>query len=129
MKDERNILNVFDKIKNEDLKIQIDQIRNTNDKVEQNLLKESLPAFTVSATFNGRRKKYNVKEYNSLIHLDYDNIENPEQLKDELSKLETTFCAFISPFIPVRTQQKFLRWSRELLLIGYGIKPKDKHGL
>tara|TARA_B100000767_G_C19658379_1_gene489882 strand:+ start:368 stop:1057 length:690 start_codon:yes stop_codon:yes gene_type:complete len=39
------------------------------------------------------------------------------------------FCAFISPFVPVRTQQKFLRWSRELLLIGYGIKPKDKHGL
>ena len=97
MKDERNILNVFDKIKNEDLKIQIDQIRNTNDKVEQNLLKKRLPAFTVSATFNGRRKKYNVKEYNSLIHLDYDNIENPEQLKDEVSKLETTFCAFTSP--------------------------------
>ena len=45
MKDERNILNVFDKIKNEDLKIQIDQIRNTNDKVEENLLKESPIAF------------------------------------------------------------------------------------
>ena len=38
------------------------------------------------------------------------------------------FCAFISPLIPVRTQQKFLRWSRELLLIGYGIKPKEQHG-
>lgn len=27
-------------------------------------------------------------------------------------------CAAISPFIPVRTQNKFLRWSRELMLVG-----------
>lgn len=32
------------------------------------------------------------------------------------------FCKFISPFIPVRTQNKFLRWSRELMLIGYAEK-------
>jgi len=33
------------------------------------------------------------------------------------------FCKLISPFIPVRTTNKFLRWSRELMLIGYGEKP------
>lgn len=33
------------------------------------------------------------------------------------------FCASISPFIPVRTKNKFLRWSRELMLIGIGKKP------
>jgi len=32
------------------------------------------------------------------------------------------FCALISPFVPVRTQNKFLRWSRELMLIGYAEK-------
>lgn len=32
-------------------------------------------------------------------------------------------CAGIAPFIPVRTTQKFLRWSRELMLVGYGVKP------
>ena len=32
------------------------------------------------------------------------------------------FCAFISPFIPVRTSTKFLRWSRELMLVGIGKK-------
>ena len=32
------------------------------------------------------------------------------------------FCAFISPFIPVRTQNKFFRWSRELILVGIGKK-------
>jgi len=32
------------------------------------------------------------------------------------------FCALISPFIPVRTQNKFFRWSRELMLVGIGKK-------
>jgi len=32
-------------------------------------------------------------------------------------------CAAISPFVPVRTTQPFLRWSRELMLVGVGIKP------
>tara|TARA_B100001250_G_C19755606_1_gene769944 strand:- start:483 stop:1151 length:669 start_codon:yes stop_codon:yes gene_type:complete len=32
------------------------------------------------------------------------------------------FCSLISPFIPVRTKNKFLRWSRELMLIGYAEK-------
>jgi ubiquinone/menaquinone biosynthesis C-methylase UbiE len=31
-------------------------------------------------------------------------------------------CEFISPFIPVRTQNKFFRWSRELMLVGIGKK-------
>jgi len=33
------------------------------------------------------------------------------------------FCAFISPFINIRTKKKFLRWSRELMLFGYATKP------
>jgi len=32
-------------------------------------------------------------------------------------------CSAISPFIPVRTKIPFLRWSRELMLVGVGIKP------
>ncbi|WP_111976529.1 class I SAM-dependent methyltransferase [Algibacillus agarilyticus] len=36
------------------------------------------------------------------------------------------FCAFISPFIPVRVKNKFLRWSRELMLVGVGYKSKDR---
>ena len=32
-------------------------------------------------------------------------------------------CALISPFIPVRVENKFLRWSRELMLIGKAQKP------
>ena len=32
------------------------------------------------------------------------------------------FCALITPFIPVRTKNKFLRWSRELMLVAIGKK-------
>ncbi|MBT4765015.1 class I SAM-dependent methyltransferase [bacterium] len=35
-----------------------------------------------------------------------------------------TFCVLISPFVPVRTTIPFLRWSRELMLIGSARKPK-----
>jgi SAM-dependent methyltransferase len=35
------------------------------------------------------------------------------------------FCAIISPFIPVRTKIPFLRWSRELMLVGSARKPKE----
>ena len=32
------------------------------------------------------------------------------------------FCMVIAPFVPVRTKSKFLRWTRELMLVGKGIK-------
>lgn len=32
-------------------------------------------------------------------------------------------CSVVAPFVPVRTKIKALRWSRELMLVGYGIKP------
>jgi SAM-dependent methyltransferase len=32
-------------------------------------------------------------------------------------------CSAISPFIPVRTKIPFFRWSRELMLVGVGMKP------
>jgi SAM-dependent methyltransferase len=34
-------------------------------------------------------------------------------------------CAAISPFVPVRTKTKFLRWSRELMLVGSGYNQAD----
>ena len=36
--------------------------------------------------------------------------------------LVNIFCSIIAPFVPVRTKNKFLRWSRELMLIGYAQK-------
>ena len=55
MKDIRDISDVFEKIKNGVLKEKIEAIRSANDKAKINSLKENLPSFTVSATFNHRR--------------------------------------------------------------------------
>lgn len=33
-------------------------------------------------------------------------------------------CSLVSPFVPVRTKNKFFRWSRELMIIAHGIKPQ-----
>ena len=97
LSDIQDILSVFEKIKNGHVNHKIQQIRNANDKAHKNKLKGLLPAFTVSATFNDQRKKDQVCHYNGLIHLDYDEVDNPEELKSVVSNLETTFCAFISP--------------------------------
>ncbi len=34
-------------------------------------------------------------------------------------------CAIISPFVPVRCGNKFLRWSRELMLVAIALKPEN----
>ena len=34
------------------------------------------------------------------------------------------FCTLIAPFIPIRTKKPFLRWSRELMLVGSARKPE-----
>ena len=36
------------------------------------------------------------------------------------------FCAAISPFIPVRVENKIFRWSRELTLVGCAYKPTSQ---
>jgi len=97
MDDVRDITSVFERINSDLLEKKISAIRNTENTEKARQLKLSLPAFTVSGTFNERRIKERIKEYNGIIHLDYDHVENPEALKEQVSRLETTFCAFISP--------------------------------
>lgn len=60
-------------------------------------LKQKLPAFTVSGYCTGQRLMSNLKGYNSLIQLDYDDVDQPRELKEKLTKLQSTYCAFISP--------------------------------
>ena len=44
-------------------------------------IKSSLPAITISATFKERRKIDCIDKYSGLLHLDYDKLENVEELK------------------------------------------------
>ena len=61
--------------------------------------KLALPAFSPCSTFNSKRSNKDVKEYNGVIHLDYDHL-NKEQvrfIKRKLSELPFVLAAFVSP--------------------------------
>ena len=76
--------------------------------------KKSLLAFTPSATFKGGRKLDYLQNYNQIIVLDIDKVEQNKlkEIKQKAIELSTTFVAFISPsnnglklFIKVSTSQ------------------------
>ena len=60
-------------------------------------LKLELPAFTISATYKGKRKKENVEYYSGLLHLDYDKLDNVQDVKSKIINNPYTYAAFVSP--------------------------------
>jgi hypothetical protein len=72
------------------------QIQNGNSK-KASEIKSNLPAITISATFKERRKIDCVDKYSGLLHLDYDKLENAEEVKTNLISIPYTYSAFISP--------------------------------
>jgi hypothetical protein len=72
------------------------QIQSGNSK-KASEIKSNLPAITISATFKERRKKGYVDNYTGLLHLDYDKLENVEEVKANLTSIPYTYSAFISP--------------------------------
>jgi len=96
-----DIQKVLEQIKTGRWKKQIDEIRyhiNNGDTEQVNALKKRLPAFTISATFKQRgRTKVDVDTYTNLLHLDYDYIDNVQELKAKVVDIPYTYAAFISP--------------------------------
>ena len=72
------------------------QIQNGNS-IKASEIKSNLPAITISATFKERRKKDYLDQYTGLLHLDYDKLENVEEVKATLISIPYTYAAFISP--------------------------------
>lgn len=60
-------------------------------------LKSKLPAFTISATFSGKRKKENAVTYSGLLHLDYDKLDNVQDVKSKIISNPHTYATFVSP--------------------------------
>ena len=96
-----DIQKVLEQIKTGRWKKQINEIRyhiNNGDTEQVNALKKRLPAFTISATFKQRgRTKVDVDTYTNLLHLDYDYIDNVQELKAKVVDMPYTYAAFISP--------------------------------
>ena len=91
---------VLEKIKKGYWKKQIDEIRyhiSNGDTKEADVLKKRLPAFTISATYKGKREKGNIELYSGLLHLDYDKVDNVQELKAKIVGIPYTYAAFISP--------------------------------
>ena len=70
---------------------------NNGDNKKADGLKSKLPAFTISATYTGKRKKENVKSYSGLLHLDYDKLDNVQDVKSKIISNPYTYAAFVSP--------------------------------
>lgn len=97
---EVNVEKILKAIKDGYWKEPIEAIRNHLKKGEKKIageLKSELPAFTISATFKGNRKIENVDIYTGLIHLDYDKLDNVEEIKAKAIIIPNTYSAFISP--------------------------------
>jgi hypothetical protein len=94
---EFDLEDILIKIKDcEELSSKISQLR-AADVDNYKKFKISLPAFSVSTTFNKTRNAEDVKKYNGIIHLDYDHIDNPEVVKEKLKQLPFIYSCFVSP--------------------------------
>ena len=99
-KNDEDIETIFSQILNGFWKKEIETIREHNrkgNKVEADNLKAKLPAFTVSANYDDKREDKLARDYTGIIHLDYDYVEDPHELKNRLSEIPFTYAAFISP--------------------------------
>lgn len=91
---------VLEQIKKGFWKKQIKDIQyhiNSGNTKQADELKLELPAFTISATYKGKRKKENVEYYSGLLHLDYDKLENVQDVKSKIINNPYTYAAFVSP--------------------------------
>ena len=91
---------VLEDIKKGYWKKQIDEIRyhiSNGDTKEASSIKQKLPVITISATFKGGRKKEDIDSYTGLLHLDYDKVDNVQELKAKVINIPYTYAAFISP--------------------------------
>jgi hypothetical protein len=90
-----SLLSVLNEIASDKYKVTIDQIRSEADP-SKSRLKDRLPVFTPTGQFNYRSIK-GLEEYNGIICLDIDHIEDPESLKDQCKSLDYVYSAFITP--------------------------------
>lgn len=91
---------VLEQIKKGFWKKQIKDIQyhiNSGNTKQADELKLELPAFTISATYKGKRKKENVEYYSGLLHLDYDKLDNVQDIKSKIINNPYTYAAFVSP--------------------------------
>lgn len=90
-----SLIDVLTEIISDKYKSQIEEIRSQEDP-SKSPLKDKLPVFTPTGVFN-YRSLAGLEEYNGLMCLDIDNLEDPISLKEKCKKLNYVYAAFITP--------------------------------
>jgi len=90
-----SLTDVLTEIASDKYKSQIDAIR-SQENPSKSPLKDKLPVFTPTGIFN-YRSLAGLEEYNGLMCLDIDHVEDPILLKEKCKKLNYVFAAFITP--------------------------------
>jgi hypothetical protein len=89
------ITEVLQEIASDKYQTIIEEIRQSENP-SKNPLKDKLPVFTPTGQFN-YRSMAGLEEYNGLMCLDIDHIEDPESLKSKCKKLNYVYSAFVTP--------------------------------
>lgn len=90
-----SLTDVLTEIASEKYKKQIDEIR-SQENPSKSPLKDKLPVFTPTGIFN-HRSLAGLEDYNGLMCLDIDHVEDPELLKKKCKSLNYVYAAFVTP--------------------------------
>ena len=91
------LVKVLNAIKQGKFEKEITQLREADSEEEKDRIKNSLLAFTPSVELNNGRKFTEGDRYSSIIHLDYDKIDDVPGALKKIKALEYTYSCFISP--------------------------------
>ena len=87
---------VLDFIKNGKFKNDINLVRKLSNKEERNKQKEKLKSICFSGKF-ARRSAKNIIEHSGFACMDFDDVKDPIQLREDLKNNQYIYSAFISP--------------------------------
>jgi hypothetical protein len=91
-----SVFKVLELIKNGEFKTQIAKIRIESEKSKRDELKEKLQNVTFCGVFSNRAVA-GLKKHSGLACLDFDHVEQLEQLRSEINNDAFTFASFVSP--------------------------------
>ena len=91
------LIKVLNAIKEGKFDKEITQLREADSEEEKGRIKNSLLAFTPSVELNTGRKFAEGDSYSSIIHLDYDKLDDVPGALKKIKALDYTYSCFISP--------------------------------
>jgi len=96
-KGNHELVKVLNAIKEGKFDKEIAQLREADSEEEKGRIKNSLLAFTPSVELNTGRTFTEGDRYSSIIHLDYDKLEDVPRALKKIKALDYTYSCFISP--------------------------------